>query len=98
MAFSTEKIGAEAATTMRSVTMTHVPTATPVRRARIWQRMSVPPVLLPALNTRPRPTPQMTPPQRAQSKRSDSPSTGSAGASASMATAESTTPASERST
>ena len=98
IAFSSENTEAETATTMRSVIVTHVPTGMGVWRARIWQMMSVPPVLLPARNTMPSPTPHTTPPHREASSRSSAASTGSTGAVASMSTLDKTMPASERST
>ena len=60
--------------------------------------MSVPPVLLPARNTMPRPTPHTTPPHSEASSKSSPASTGSTGAVTSMKMLESTMPASERST
>ena len=79
-ALDSENTGIETST-MRASTITEaVPTGMPRRRLRSWATMSVPPVLPPVRNTRPSPAPQTTPPHRAQSRRSPSPSGGTTGA------------------
>ena len=80
-----------------STMMTAVPIGIPVFLARIWETMSVPPVLPPLLKTRPSPAPVMTPPQRAQRSRSLSPTlTGRKGTSASVRTPHAMIPATVR--